>query len=316
MYKRTTSKIQKQKRELVIKGHIFSRYTKKMDRALDDIAKSYSKQEWDQAVTLWNERVGASKWMLSLLNNGKFKDKVLIDIGAGCGTLLFQAAQNGCQSVIGIEPFPFNSDRNDLFPFLANASRQLFRDKFNEIRHHDFMMIDSYVEEVNNLDGIADIVSLFDVMEHVPDPTLVIKKAFDFLKEGGILIISTSPYFFSTQGHHLFDEYPNLEYSWPHLRIQEQDFLKDVLRWRQSGYTSLSRITHSQLIGVLSNFDFEVIEERIFKDRGSNEVQSQIKDFIHLAPNVEDYEINMGQLILRKKSPAAEKTFKKKWFKI
>ena len=272
-----------------------------MDRALDDIAKSYNSQEWDQAIKLWDERVGASKWMLSLIDIDKYENKILIDIGAGCGTLLYQAALNGCKSVIGVEPFPFNSDRNDLYPFLSNASRQLFREKFKEIEHRDFMMIDSYVEEVHNIDWVADVVTLFDVMEHTPDPLLVIRKAFDFLKEDGLLLISTSPYFFSTQGHHLFDEYPNMNFSWPHLQMSEEEFLRDIIRWRQSGYTSLSRITHSELVKILEIVGFEIVEERIYKDKNSMEVESHIRNFKVLAPKMEDYEINMGQLILRKK---------------
>ena len=68
--------------------------------------------------------------MLGLLNDYRYKSKVLIDIGAGAGTLLFQAALNGCESLIGIEPFPFNSDRNEFAPFLTNASRQLSVLKF------------------------------------------------------------------------------------------------------------------------------------------------------------------------------------------
>ncbi len=47
----------------------------------------------------------------------------------------------------------------------------------------------------NSLDEISfnkksfDIISLFDVLEHLPDPTDIINQALVYLKKGGILFI-------------------------------------------------------------------------------------------------------------------------------
>lgn len=95
---------------------------------LDNIANNYSVGEYDLAKSLFEERVAPANWMLSMIPSNSFKKSTLIDIGSGQGSLLYAAAKLGVTHLIGIEPFPFNSDRNDDNPFLANASRQFFRD--------------------------------------------------------------------------------------------------------------------------------------------------------------------------------------------
>lgn len=59
-------------------------------------------------------------------------------------------------------------------------------------------------EELKFHNNEYDIVFLFDVIEHVRNPTVAIREAIRVLKPGGVLYIEFSPYY-SIVGHHLYD---------------------------------------------------------------------------------------------------------------
>ena len=63
--------------------------------------------------------------------------------------------------------------------------------------------IEAYCERIESFrpDEAIDIVSFMDVVEHVPDPQLVIEKARDILREDGLLFISMP-----NRETHLWDE--------------------------------------------------------------------------------------------------------------
>ena len=260
--------------------------------------------EYDLAKSLFEERVAPANWMLSMVPSNSFKKSTLIDIGSGQGSLLYAAAKLGATNLIGIEPFPFNSDRNDDNPFLANASRQFFRDKMNELPKSKAMVVDAYVENATALREVADIVTIFDVLEHAPSIESLLSAAYGFLKPGGLLLISTAPYYWSSQGHHLFSEYPDEKMKWAHLVSPSDSELfarGGVVRWRREAYQSLSQVTHGEIKSTLLNLDFELLKENIVTDQDTEALSKSLPNFQRTAPSEIDYLITLGQFVLRRR---------------
>ena len=98
-----------------------------------------------------------------------FRDKNVADIGCGCGAFL-DFLYGVSKNVIGIEPF--ETYRNVM-------SRKGF-DTF------------AYAEDAKEKwSGKIDVVTSFDVIEHVEDPKQFIRDVYDLLSEEGIGIIGT-----------------------------------------------------------------------------------------------------------------------------
>ena len=95
--------------------------------------------------------------------------KSILDIGSGFGFLLAEAKTGGAASVLGVE--------------LSIAERKYADETLG-------------VETLARLDDIPgdarfDIITLFEVIEHVPEPGVFLKQAQEYLKPGGSLIIGT-----------------------------------------------------------------------------------------------------------------------------
>ena len=97
---------------------------------------------------------------LSLLNSKTTQPGMLLDIGCGNGRLL--AAANGW-TCVGVEP---------VASFAAKASQ------FGKV-----------YASVNDVSGTFDVISIMAVLEHVVDPVLLLRKAFDLANPGALLII-------------------------------------------------------------------------------------------------------------------------------
>jgi len=90
-----------------------------------------------------------------------------LDIGCSTGFVV-EAAKNIGWEAIGI----------DLNPSAINFGR----DRGLDLRNNS-------LDEISFNKKSFDIISLFDVLEHLPDPTDIINQALGYLKKGGILFI-------------------------------------------------------------------------------------------------------------------------------
>ena len=96
------------------------------------------------------------------------KQKKILDIGSGPGFFLRRAKKRGWD-VLGIEPSP-------------EASAYAIKQKIPTIQ--------KFFHEVDLKKlGKFDAIHTFDVLEHVNDPTNILKKAHSLLKKGGIIVI-------------------------------------------------------------------------------------------------------------------------------
>ena len=96
------------------------------------------------------------------------KGKKLLDIGAGSGILVEQALEKGF-SATGVEPSRWlwqKAQERNLSVFLGTFPHP----KINEL---------------------FDVITLIDVIEHVPDPVGLLKDAAKALSPDGIIVVAT-----------------------------------------------------------------------------------------------------------------------------
>tara|TARA_R110001583_G_scaffold15522_3_gene63907 strand:- start:3004 stop:3864 length:861 start_codon:yes stop_codon:yes gene_type:complete len=118
---------------------------------------------------------------LKLINSFKTEDKNLLDIGCGTGDFLF-TCKNAGWNVIGVEP---NKSANNL------AKSKISKDNNT--------VIFSKVNEIVNIK--FDVITLWHVLEHVPNLDAYILELKSLLKPNGVLVVAV-PNFRSYDAHY------------------------------------------------------------------------------------------------------------------
>jgi 2-polyprenyl-3-methyl-5-hydroxy-6-metoxy-1,4-benzoquinol methylase len=107
----------------------------------------------------------------NLKHLARYKQKgELLDVGSSIGVFLSEARKQGWD-VYGIEPSAWCADRG----------KKLFHLAIRQGTSHDLKTIGRKF----------DVVTLWDVLEHVDDPLTTLRDCRDALKEGGVLAFST-----------------------------------------------------------------------------------------------------------------------------
>lgn len=116
----------------------------------------------------------------------------ILDIGCGSGLISIELALRGARTVVGID-----IDKNAVKS--GNAMKNALG-----LNNVEFIAIDAR-EGLPFHDGAFDIVLLIDVIEHIPDPSVVLKEASRVLHVGGKVVISVPtpryPKFFGYDFH-------------------------------------------------------------------------------------------------------------------
>lgn len=102
---------------------------------------------------------------LGFLTKNNVASGKLLDVGAGGGEFTYVSSQLGFDST-GIEPnIGYSNYAKDQYQ--ANVK----------------------TGQLANIDGKFDVITMFHVMEHIPDPIKTFKKLYDLLNEDGFLFI-------------------------------------------------------------------------------------------------------------------------------
>ena len=114
--------------------------------------------------------------LISIINRHVGKNKSIIDLGSGVGTLDFYLAFKG-NNVTGI-------DASKLAITIAKANAKAL----GLSAKVKFVQKDLITGKIS---GKYDVVLLTEVVEHLKNESVVLKRAYQLLKKGGILIVST-----------------------------------------------------------------------------------------------------------------------------
>ncbi|MBU4468463.1 MAG: class I SAM-dependent methyltransferase [Candidatus Omnitrophica bacterium] len=135
-----------------------------------DVAALYRNVTNDYAyLDSWNERAGTFRNLLKMLEK-HVQGKKILDIGCYGGIFLKEAKKQG-YNVIGIEP-----------------SEWAFRIASERV---EAKVINTSWDKANLPDNYFNIVTLWDVVEHLEDPSSCFRQANKWLEKNGIIAITT-----------------------------------------------------------------------------------------------------------------------------
>lgn len=184
-------------------GHIYTRYYWSTEGLKEVFARAHSNQlaggDADVKRTVWASVVERSMHALGgyrATMSGE-RPPTWIDVGCGDGALVMTAADFGFHA-IGLDA---RADAVARIQALGFSAQQV-----------DFMNV--------LLDEKVDVISMMDVLEHIPYPARALEKANMLLRPGGLLVISlpdltssswrimdamkTNPYWMEIEHHHNF----------------------------------------------------------------------------------------------------------------
>ena len=133
------------------------------------INEAYSQRKSFDAAIIKESRLRATESQVELVK--KYKDGTrLLDVGCGEGFFLFNASKAG-YTTKGIE-------------ISQDAAEYAIREFGLDVEAKPF-------EELRFAENYFDVVTLWQVLEHVPYPLMVLKEVHRILKPGGLLATST-----------------------------------------------------------------------------------------------------------------------------
>lgn len=144
-------------------GFIFDNPRPVQDEIINFYSANDKYDDWLEA-----EKVRDSLWKRRLKLVEKYRDSgTLLDIGTGIGQFLFFARKD------------FEVKGTEISESAAAAARQKYG---IDVIHGDIVEI-SFASKF-------DVITLFHVLEHVPDPAATLRRCRELLNSGGILILA------------------------------------------------------------------------------------------------------------------------------
>lgn len=146
------------------------------DAVIDDLEQYYESSEYRDSLEGSSEadifyKLHDKETLNKFLYTGTdiFRYKVVADIGCGCGAFL-DFLKGVASEIVAVEP------------------SETYRQVMNKKGFHTY----AYAEEAKlDWQNKIDVITSFDVIEHVEDPMGFLKECYYLLKEGGQAVIGT-----------------------------------------------------------------------------------------------------------------------------
>ena len=195
-----------------------------------------------------------------------FRNKIVADIGCAGGSFL-DFVSGAADKVIGIEP--------------TSAYHGILLEK----GHHVYAYANDALEDFENT---VDVVTSFDVIEHVENPVTFLKECHRLLVPGGRIIIGT-PTEQPVMRMALGAEYDRFLFSTQHLWILNKESLE--LSARQAGFKNI-HVSYRQRYGLgnlvawlkhkkpMGNVSWPYISESVSKNWALNCEERELADYI------------------------------------
>jgi SAM-dependent methyltransferase len=171
--------------------------------------------------------------------------RTLLDIGCADGRFVYAAAARGLDAR-GI-------DHNDSLVRAGNA------------RHAGSRLSTSSIASLVAGDRTFDAVSLFDVIEHVPDPVALLELARSVIRPQGMIVVSTPNRLGYPWGRHPMDRPPHHLTRWVPLTL--------VTALRRAGFTDIRIITSPGRAGIremlMTRVRFGLVQRALRRRRAS-----------------------------------------------
>ncbi len=133
------------------------------------VVKSYSEADDSLYASQAEVRMSTFEDSLSFVEKYSPKKGRILDVGAAAGFFLKVAKDKGWK-VWGVEPSKWSAK-------FANENYKV-------------NVKQGVLEEAKFSDNFFDVVTMWDVLEHVPDPTAELREIYRILKPGGLLVIN------------------------------------------------------------------------------------------------------------------------------
>lgn len=199
-----------------------------------------------------NEKEEGFKRRIEILGKLMPKRGKLIDIGSGLGHFLQMAKKDGWE-VFGVEP--------------QKSAACYCRENFG------IDVFEGLIQDLDLREGSFDVLTLWDVLEHVYHPLSFLKTCANLLAPGGVMVIAV----------------PNAS-GWPAKIFKN--------RWRYVMFTHLSYFTRSYMIKLLKKHGMAIEAEN-----HTMKIQSLLQGTFSLLP----FEINTEHLLRMGRQGSIEK---------
>jgi 2-polyprenyl-3-methyl-5-hydroxy-6-metoxy-1,4-benzoquinol methylase len=198
-------------------------------------------------------RFQAASRILQTLPAERLKGSRFLDIGCGIGNMLLAAAQAGVAEAVGID-LNLREFGYTFFNEVAQ-SEKIPTDRISMVEQ-DFCAYDPTPQNF-------DVVTCFDVLEHVVQPGRFIQNIYRHTAKSGLVVIDTCPLYYSPVGHHLFSYFNRETLPWAHLYKDFDELLKSqpIDSWTWPLFLELNKITAGELRDLVTNAGFRIIDE-------------------------------------------------------
>lgn len=186
-------------------------------------------------------------WHQAVLKLHAFENQSVLDVGCGSGSFL-QAIAPMAQKVLGVDPNPLN---------------------IATLQEHHIPGLLGYLEDHTGDCQDYNIITCFEVVEHLYSPTELFRAMYDLLPPGGHVIVTTPNAFHLIrtfqfamhQEHHdpLLD--PSRSDTPEHIRLWSSRMLSRSLV--QAGFGNVKSYGVAQLFGSIHIFKSRLLVERL-----------------------------------------------------